>query len=324
MLLLMEANSSQETIPYHVMFLALTLVYGFRVWPMAATAVVALLVTLATSWVFLRHYAAGQIDSAELAEVPLMPTLFMAMVWHARRRVSAQREVERMADERRAGIDREREFFRDASHAIRTPVTIAQGHLELALPAVEATTPRDDIRVALRQLDRMSALSNRLLALAQLDAGIPLRRSTLDLRTFVEGVGHDWSSTVDRRWAVLAPADVTFSADAEWLGLAVDALVENAVHFTRDGGSIELRGAAAGGRCIITVTDDGPGIGPEDLPHVFDRFWHRVPVSGQPGSGLGLALVMATARAHGGTATVSSAAGGGSTFAIALPCVTTP
>jgi signal transduction histidine kinase len=318
-LIAMEVSPGEETIPYHLLFLALTLVYGFRVWPLVPTLLVVLLVTVAPCWVMVRHYLDGAIDAPELAEIPLMPMLFVAMVWHARRRVAAQQEVERMADQRRAVLDREREFFRDASHALRTPVTIARGHLELLQTAITQPDEREDLDIAVRQLDRMSALSNRLLALAQLDAGGAIRCRPLDLSRLLDRVGQNWRSSADRHWIVDCPPSGLVPADREWLERALDALIENAVHFTSAEDRIRLSCRPIGGWAVIEVADSGPGVSDEDLPHVFERFWHRPPPAAARGSGLGLAMAMATAQAHGGSLTAGRAPEGGASFTLTLP-----
>ncbi len=319
MLALMVVIPGEETIPYHFLFLALTIVYGFRVWPSVATLVVTVLVTGTTGWVLINHAFAGYIDFSELAEVPLMPMLFVAMVWHARRRVAAQRQVQLMADQRRASLEREREFLRDASHAIRTPVTIARGHVELATGTDLAEPVREDLEVVLRQLDRMSSLSNRLMALARLDSGEAVRPAHVDIAEFLEEVARNWSKGVDRDWQVDCCSTGVIQADPEWLELALDALIENAVHFTRPGDRIRLACATADNRCTITVADSGPGIDPGDLPHLFERFWHRRPPTGPMGSGLGLPMARAAAEAHGGTLSAHNDPGGGAVFELTLP-----
>ncbi len=326
MLVAMELIPGEETIPYHLMFLAITLVYGFRVWPMGPTLLVIGTITVVTGVIFDIHYLEGRIDAPELSEVPLMPMLLLAMVWHARRRAQAQQQVEEMADERQRSLQREREFLRDASHAIRTPVTIARGHVELIQSNLADRLTYDDSDVVLRQLDRMSALSNRLLALARLDSSQPLNREPLDLDCFVEQVGANWTGTAERAWAVRERdpdqgGHARVSADREWLELAVDALVENAVHFTGPGERIELSCRRNGRFGTIIVADSGAGIPPEDLPHVFERFWHRRPADGVPGSGLGLAMASAAAHAMGGRLVVQSTLGEGASFELSLPLI---
>lgn len=319
MLAEMEIQAGEETIPYHLLFLSLTIIYGFRVWPLLPTTAVILAVTVSTGLIMFNHYQRNLIDGPELAEIPLMPALVVAMVWHARRRAAAQDALQEMADQQAAMLVRERDFFRQTSHAIRTPVTIARGHLELIEPGIASQQVREDIRVATRQLDRMSVLSHRLLALAQLDAGEVLPAERIRLSSFVRELGRNWSVGAPREWAVVCSGDAVVLADPAWLGLAVDALVENAVHFTSEGGRIEIAGVCRPDGCAIRVSDDGPGIAPTDLPHVFERFWHRLPPDGPMGSGLGLAMARATARAWGGDCTACDGHVGGAVFELTLP-----
>ncbi len=319
MLLAMNAMVEREVVPYHLLFLGLTLVYGFRVWPLGQTLVVTLLITALTGWILVAHQLADGSNRAEWAEIPLMPLLFLAMVWHARRRVAAQREVEVMAEQRRAALIREREFFRDASHAIRTPVTIARGHLELLDAGRTDPIAREDLAIALRQLDRMTALSNRLLALARLDSGNAVRPQRLDLAHFLEEIVRNWRSSADRVLQ-LDPLPVMPAAiDPEWLELAIDAVIENAAHFTGPGDRIQLSCRAEAGWFVIGIGDSGPGIAADDVPHVFERFWHRRPPSGSMGSGLGLPMAQAVAQAHGGQVTAGVSPLGGALFEITVP-----
>jgi signal transduction histidine kinase len=265
------------------------------------------------------HVEDGSIDVPELAEVPLMPLLLLAMVWHARRRAAAQRQVEAMAEERQRDLQREREFLRDSSHAIRTPVTIARGHMELIKAGLSDTEALEDSQVVLRQMDRMCALSSRLLALARLDSAQSLRLESLSLDAFVDRTMVNWRGSAERNWVADGRSAAVVRADADWLELAVDALVENAVHFTRTGDRIELSTSRTTIMGTITVADSGTGIAADDLPHVFERFWHRRPPHGVPGSGLGLAMAQSAAQTMGGALTVRSAPGAGTRFSLSLP-----
>ncbi len=322
MLGLMLRWKTDETVPYHLLFLALAIVYGFRVWPLLATSFVLVAVTLSTGAIMYADYLSGGIKSAsELTEIWLMPALLVAMVWHARRRATAQRQAEYLADRHQANIEREREFFRDTSHAIRTPVTIARGHLELLEPQMADPVAREDVAIVLRQLGRMSALSNRLLALAQLDSGIALRPTHLDLSVFISEVGNNWCSSAPRDWMVDPPEQVWVEADPEWLSLAVDALVENAVRFTDSGDRIRVSGLVTHGSVALRVEDSGPGIAPEDSEDIFRRFWHRRAPGGEMGSGLGLPMARAIARAHGGEITATARPAEGAMFELQLPAL---
>jgi signal transduction histidine kinase len=318
MLATMIAVPGEDALPYHLMFLSITLVYGFRVWPMWPTLLAVSVIAVSTGAVMYAHYLDHKIDAPELFEVPLMPMLLLAMMWHARRRAAAQQQVEEMAEERRRNLEREREFLRDTSHAIRTPVTIARGHVELIQAGLDDATAYGDSEVVLRQLDRMCALSSRLLALARLDSMQALPLQPLDLDDLVGEMGANWTGSADRDWAVVRGGGRVL-ADREWLELAVDAIVENAVHFTTPGERIELACWHGKDGDTIAVSDSGPGIAPDDLPHVFERFWHRRPPEVMPGSGLGLAMAWSAANAMGGTLQVTSRPGQGTRFELTLP-----
>jgi signal transduction histidine kinase len=316
---LMVALPGHEAAPFHITFLALAVAYGYRVWPVLPTLTLIVAITFLSGWLMWIHASEGLLARAELAEIPLLPMVVVVMVWHAQRRATALRQVEAMAARQVAGVEREREFFRDASHAIRTPVTIARGHLELAVASGLRPRTAQDLAVALDQLDRMSALSNRLLALARLDSGIELQHQSTDLAELVEGLSNNWSASVDRKWRIRNEKTGTVAVDPEWIALAIDALIENAVHFTSDGDTISLGGQLLETTCVITITDSGPGIEAEDLPKVFDRFWHRMPPNGPMGSGLGLSMARATATAHGGSLTAHNHPLGGAVFELTLP-----
>jgi signal transduction histidine kinase len=318
MLAAMIGMPGEETLPYHVMFLSITLVYGFRVWPLWPTVLVVSAISVSTGAVMYAHFRDHRIDAPELFEVPLMPMLLVAMIWHARRRAAAQQQVEEMAEERHRSLEREREFLRDTSHAIRTPVTIARGHVELIQARLEDATAYDDSEVVLRQLDRMCALSSRLLALARLDSAQALQLQPLDLDELLDEMAANWAGSAEREWVVVRGGGLVL-ADREWLELALDAIVENAVHFTAPGQRIELSCRRGEDGVTVAVADSGPGIAPEDLPHVFERFWHRRPPDVMPGSGLGLAMARAAAHAMGGTLHVTSRPEQGARFALTLP-----
>jgi signal transduction histidine kinase len=177
----------------------------------------------------------------------------------------------------------------------------------------------EDSEVVLRQLDRMHALSSRLLALARLDSAQDLRLAPLDLDGFVRQTVANWTGGAERDWVVTIGGG-RVAADREWLELAVDAIIENAVHFTEPGDRIELScRREPDGTSTIAITDSGPGIPAADLPHVFERFWHRRPPGGMPGSGLGLAMAMAAATAMRGSLAVTSTVGRGTRFTLSLP-----
>ena len=262
--------------------------------------------------------AHGTQEWSEATEVPLMSAMFVAMVWHARRRQQALQEVEAIAESNAALLERQESFLHDVSHELRTPVTIARGHLEL----MRGDNPDSrDLDVALDELARIERIISRLLLLAKAERPDFLRVERIDVEAFVEGVFARWSDVTPRSWRLGALAAGTVLADEEALRTALDALVENAVKYTGPSEWIELRATAAGGgELVIEVRDGGLGVPAEALEHIFDRFARAddARTRAHGGAGLGLAIVSAIAQAHGGRCT-AAALPRGTEFALRLP-----
>ena len=123
--------SDWETIPFHFVWVSLTLVYGFRVWRLRTTMILLLVVIAVTGAALAWTVTRGDEGPDELAEVPLMAAMFVAMVWHAHRRQAAIEKAKRLAESEHRLLEGQREFVRDASHELRTPITVARGHAEL-------------------------------------------------------------------------------------------------------------------------------------------------------------------------------------------------
>ncbi|HEY8705228.1 MAG TPA: HAMP domain-containing sensor histidine kinase [Gaiellaceae bacterium] len=301
---------SWETIPFHFVWISLTIVYGFRVWSGRATTIVLAIVIVTTGAAILADAFAGFQLWGELFEVPLMSAMFLAMVWHARRRLFAVREAEAL-------VERQERFLHDVSHELRTPVTIARGHLELLQRHGGESS---ELAIALDELGRIERIIARLLLLAK--AGQPdfLAVSEVDAETFFEDVFIRWSEVAPRRW-LLGPLVRGFvRADEEALRAALDALLENAVKYTEPHETIELRSTGLGDDLVIEVADGGCGVPPAALDRIFDRFGRADVARNRTngGAGLGLSIVDAVARAHGGSCTVAPLSPG-TVFALRLP-----
>jgi len=313
----MIAWPSWETIPFHFVWISLTLLYGFRVWPTRATLVILGFVVAFTGASIMLDAFEGIQLWGELFEVPLMSAMFLAMVWHARRRVDAVRIAEGQAEERRSMLERQERFIHDASHELRTPVTIARGHLEL----LSDQGPTSELDVALDELRRIDAIIERLLVLAAAEQPDFLRLEAVDVELFLEDVFMRWSEVAPRAWRLGPLASGSLLVDPDRLRAALDALLENAVKYTDEHAAIELRASAAGpGQILVEVEDEGSGVDEEALERIFDRFARadaaRTRSAG--GVGLGLAIVDAIAKAHGGRCTVRNT-GHGTVFALQLP-----
>jgi two-component system, OmpR family, sensor kinase len=299
----MVAWPSWETIPFHFVWISLTFVYGVRVWSSRTMWAVLSVVILATGASIFSDAFAGIQLWGELFEVPLMSAMFLAMVWHAQRRQAALAEVRGVAEMRASLLERQERFLHDASHELRTPVTIARGHLEL-LRREQPEAPELD--VALDELRRVERIVERLLLLAKSEQQA-LAFEEIDLEAFLSDLFIRWSEVAPRAWRLDVDLAGTMLADSEALRDALDALLENAVKYTDPGDSVEVAARADGtGGVVIEVSDSGRGVPPEALPRIFDR-WARADTARtreRGGAGLGLAIVAAVAHAHGGRCSV--------------------
>ncbi|HTX31494.1 MAG TPA: HAMP domain-containing sensor histidine kinase [Solirubrobacteraceae bacterium] len=306
-----------RTLPFYFTWISLTLLYGFRLWRLPVTLLVLACVVAVTAAPMVYEAIDREHHWDSILPVPLVAMMFLAMVWHARRRVDALRVAEDRAAERESLLERHERFIHDASHELRTPVTIATGHLELARAGGAAD---DGIDIALDELARMNAIIERLLVLAAADQPDFLRTEEIDLETFLEDVFIRWSEVAPRAWRLGPVVPVRLTVDRERLRAALDALLENAVKCTNEHDAIELRAQTAAGGVSIEVEDEGCGIAHEALERIFDRFARadaaRTRSAG--GVGLGLAIVDAIAKRHGGSCRVQSTRQG-TIFSLVLP-----
>ncbi len=322
MLLLMFARPGQETIPYHLLFFGLAVVYGFRVWAPTKTIWLLAVISAVAGVAMVLHWQQDSIEAAELIEVILMPALVGAMIFHAHRHAVASRTMHAQARERAEALVHQRELLRDACHAMRTPVTIARGHIEL----LELELPHDraskDLHVVRSQIDRMARMMSRLIALTELDRGDALLRRPADVAGLVAEIGLNWTPAASRQWEVVAPYPISALIDQEYFEIVVDSLIENALNYTTTGDAIRVECRQEATSCVIEVADSGPGIPTEDRDQVFDRYWHREAPNGSSGSGLGLAVARSIVMAHGGTVEAASAPEGGAMIRVQIPVAT--
>jgi signal transduction histidine kinase len=319
-LLAMQEMAAWQTIPFLVIWVSLTMVYGFRLWRLGSTIATVVILTLATGGLIGWQVLRGEQDADYLAEVPLLAGMFVVVVWHSRRRAAAMDEIKRVSEHNLRLLDQQRQFLQDASHELRTPITIALGHAEFIEKAATDQVIAKDARVAVDELLRLRRLTSRLLLLASTDSPDFLRPGPVDVADLVLETLHRWSHT-PRRWSLGPLAEATVQADADRLTLALDALVENAVYHTDPDGHIELSARCEGDSVILAVSDTGPGIPAAEVSRIFGRF-ARIDVGRSRttgGFGLGLAVVKAITEAHQGTVQVQSTVGKGSVFELHLP-----
>jgi signal transduction histidine kinase len=224
-----------------------------------------------------------------------------------------------------AAFAAQRQFTADASHELRNPLAIIRTNVDVALadPRADPEDLRQAIVVVKRASDRMARLVDDLLALARRQEPT-FEHEPVDLGAAVAEASDDFVVPAAARNIVLDRAiarGVTVTGDRDALKRAVANLLENAVRLAPEGSRIRLATGSEGNRAWIAVTDEGPGIAPEDQPHVFDRFWRadKARSRADGGTGLGLAIVRQIVESHGGEVRLQSKVGVGSSFVIWLP-----
>lgn len=222
-----------------------------------------------------------------------------------------------------------REFVANVSHELRTPLTIISGYLETLLEGgmEDPEVTGKSLQVMFKHSERLQHLVDDLLTISQVESrSVPLDVQPLDLRELVRRVIEQLDEPIQAQGAevlIAPPGDpVACEGDPVRLEQVLFNLLENALKYgNRSGLNVTVRLAQAGPEVLIEVTDNGPGIPYEDQEHIFERFYrvhkHRSRESG--GTGLGLSIVKNVVAAHGGTVTVRSAPGAGSTFVVTLP-----
>jgi two-component system OmpR family sensor kinase len=217
-----------------------------------------------------------------------------------------------------------RRFVADASHELRTPLAAVTAYAELFERGANER-PEDLARVMTgirTEAGRMAELVDDLLLLARLDEGRPLEREPVEL-VALAAQAVDAASTVGPAWPVrleaAGPAEVL--GDATRLRQVLDNLLANVRAHTPEGTSAVVRIGAEAASAVVTVTDDGPGLDPEQMRMVFERFYRVDPSRSRQhgGAGLGLAIVAAIVGAHGGEVSAAVAPGGGAVFTVRLP-----
>jgi two-component system, OmpR family, sensor kinase len=198
---------------------------------------------------------------------------------------------------------RERRFVADASHELRTPLALLQTELELALRRRRTPEKLEDaLRSATDEVDRLARLAEDLLVLARLDEGrLPLRTEQVSAHELLEAVARRFDTRANGEGRVLEvdAEAVSVEGDRVRLEQALGNLVDNALRY--GAGTVRLEAAQRDGEVELRVADQGEGFVPELLPVAFDRFTRRDEARGDGAAGLGLAIVAAIARAHGGT-----------------------
>jgi signal transduction histidine kinase len=218
----------------------------------------------------------------------------------------------------------QRRFMADASHELRTPLTVARGQVELIDPAHLDEENRRSRSLALGELDRMGHIIADLLLLARLEEGMPFRadRVEIDLvaREALLRAANDTTAGV----RLEVEPDAVAVADFDRLLQVLTNLLTNAFRYGGPGVLVNIRGDKSGDRIVVSVSDNGPGIAHEDQERLFERFFRgRISKPEDGGSGLGLPIASRLVQRMGGTLTLSSAPGEGTSVVVDLPAAET-
>ncbi|OGO44141.1 MAG: hypothetical protein A2137_04640 [Chloroflexi bacterium RBG_16_58_8] len=215
----------------------------------------------------------------------------------------------------------QRYFVADASHELRGPLTVIRGNLDLLKRHLSEADRSESLQAMERESVRMSRIVDELLLLAEVESGQMAQPQEVKLKNILsEEANRARSLAGARRIIVERQEDLTVNGDAQRLRQLLANLVDNAIKYSPENSTIKLSLFRDGHWACLEVTDNGIGIAPEHLPHIFDRFYRtdkaRSRASG--GTGLGLAIVKGIAEQHGGRVSVTSQPGKGSTFTVWL------
>lgn len=224
-----------------------------------------------------------------------------------------------------ATLAEQQRFLADTSHELRSPLTVIRANLGFLRRELDPDTRAECVREAEAEAQRMGRLIGDLLLLGQAESSELLRRAPLAIADLVLEVAEQARIQATDRTIEVAPLQpVVLNGDRDRLKQVVWNLVENALRYTPPGGAIRLSVVQEADQVVIAVSDEGPGIEPEHLPHLFERFYRvdRARSRATGGAGLGLAIVQHLVKAHGGSVAVQSQPGQGTTFTLRLPGIT--
>jgi heavy metal sensor kinase len=234
--------------------------------------------------------------------------------------VAFNKMIERLSE----NFEQIRRFSTDVSHELRTPLTGIRGQLEVALMTARSEAEyRDAIANALEDVDRISNIVRALLLLSQAETGqLALQHEPVNVTEVVEELAEQFQTSAKeaglRLESDLRPA-VHILGDRTQMDRLITNLLDNALKYTPAGGHVRIQLREDGDQVVLVVADEGKGIPPESLPHIFDRFYRVPGEDPNKGLGLGLSFVSWIVKAHHGLINVKSTVGQGTTFTITFP-----
>jgi two-component system OmpR family sensor kinase len=289
------------TIPFHLIWIGLSLVYGFTLWRPRELAAMAGVTAAVTGAIMVHHAASGRIAWLETAEVPLSVALIAVTAALVRRRHMALVQVAAAAQENTRQAEARQQLMRQIAHELRTPITVARGFTELISDRHPDADTLDDAQTVLDELDKAARITQRLVTLIGLDG--PYAIEPVDLPAELNRIVRRWTPTADRDWTAWCP-DATVPANRDRLEAVLDCLLDNAVKFTGPGDRISVMGQVSPTAWTVTVADSGPG--PQGGP-------------ARAGTSLGLVMARAVVEGWGGTIRLDADPDGGAIVAVNVP-----
>jgi two-component system OmpR family sensor kinase len=319
---LMWGAPGKEVVPFHIIWIAFALAYGFDPWQLRRALPALTAVAVASGAILVHRSTTGVIAWEETTEIPLMLLLAVLVVWHVQRREAALETITGLAA-RESDVAKQRErFTRVTSHEMRTPLTIASGYVDLLLARADDTA-RPDLEVVQDELGRLARAGDRLIRMIQLQ-DLP-HRTKVDLEELLHETAHRWATVADRHWSVDAAGGVVLAVP-DRLRAGLDTLIENAVRHTAPGDAIRLVSDRRGEHWWIGIADSGPGLTPDQALQVNRAPDAESPSPGQAAgegplarTGLGIGIVTDVAAAHGGKVAAGRSREGGALVLMVLP-----
>lgn len=287
------------------------------------------LVTMFISWLLLKHWlqaltnlkdAARQMSAGQLTRqrVHVPP--------HDAEIASLSQSINHLLDHLESAHSTQQRFIADASHELRTPLTILRGEIEVALRKPRSADEyREVLQSNKEEIESLSRLTDNLLILARADAGqLAQHRDEVDVLDVVRDVATKLQPIAEKRNVTLdiaSDSDTKLLGDRTQLERVLFNLIDNAISYSPAEETVSITITRSDTQMRVEVCDAGPGIPPEHLPHLFERFYRADQSRSreQEGAGLGLAIVKTFVEAHGGTVSASSVIGQGATFVVLLP-----
>jgi two-component system OmpR family sensor kinase len=220
--------------------------------------------------------------------------------------------------------ERMRQSLADLAHEFRSPLTVLRGYTDILLQGGKDDQPtlERSLEAMRSTLGRLTRVTNDLLTLSRLETGIGLNLEDINVNSLCQEILEIAKVIAEDKEIFFEPGPpVTIRGDTELLKRVLWNVLDNALRYTHPKGRITVIVTHSEGQCRVIIQDNGEGIAPEHLPHIFDRFY-RVSPSYPEGTGLGLAIAKAIVEAHGGQIAIESAVGIGTTVTIVLPLST--